>query len=663
MPRIPTYDGPQVALQQLPGAGYTTRATPEDFGSTAAGLLAQAGNNLAAHADRVAQIFDAEDDRIRAANVRMAINDAYARLREIDDGTAERPGLYQRKGQAGLNIYKEAVGSYRKAAQGAQGALGTQREVEAYRAHMDAALSRRLDHVARAQIQNRERYRIQGHKTALVNALREGISHPDPNTLRAVEGQIRENVAGLYEGEDPETIAMETENLLHALYAGSLDAIVREDPLAAEEFLSRYEDRILPEAREQIRDVVQGAVRLTRVPAEVDAWIGGAGGVRTQAELYSRINETYRDPDDAQVARQHGRIRLAEIKAEAEQAQEAMWRGLRNKIIAGKVISIEQLRDDLPMMSDTQFRMAESLIESRATRKTNVQEELYKWNALSDRAKAHMTEDDLMRILPNFTAETQDRIQRERASAVQRRQDLDYWYGKVEAEVRPKLDKDSRTASDLPLKEYVLDLAQAWRERTKTEDLDKVWLHVESLLKSEFIRKGAARIRVADLLGDGRPGYAMVQPVSSVVISATDDSGGNEVQWLPNDFNVRDQVYYNKTTGKVQAEPPAIEDRIMEPPKRETYSEAQVRKNRGTYINPFESWWNRSAPPDPRMRPDRHMAAAQERDRVEAKTEQVDRSRQREREWQAMGQRFRWRWPNEMTPGSDNMGLEELEDR
>lgn len=279
MPRVPTYDSPQVAANTLP-ATRVDAPLGADYGSQQLQQFSQASGRLAQTAGQIAQ------DMAQKANA-ARIDDAMTQAVKAD--TDLRVQALQLRGRDALDrpdskaLPDEFIEKFDAAVQGIQAGLGNDAQKAAFRgqsAHLRQGLYGALSmHVVKQQ----QAYQEQADQAKIDTAIERASALPADEqafaqSLGAIEATVQARVKR--NGGDDEMADAEVRKMRDATYQSRYKAWALNDPLAATADFQRNQGKIGPLMRNQI------SWDLFRVSGQSLAeaskpWVAGAGGAPT----------------------------------------------------------------------------------------------------------------------------------------------------------------------------------------------------------------------------------------------------------------------------------------------------------------------------------------------------------------------------------------------
>jgi hypothetical protein len=320
MPRVPTYDGPQVAPARINTPYQNIQTSPVEFGGAAGRGLEQVAAGIGTTANllaRRAEEMRKEDD---AAAAMEGYSKAGARIRDVLHD--QEKGVLSRRGaqaMGALNDSKRELDAiYRDVSSG----LKNEDQRRQFKQLFDRRQSAELDGVARHVARERQAYKDEA-TAALVTGAVEAAANGYRNrtaiseALSVSETAIRANG----QGKPPEVIKQQLEAARSAIHRGVVERMSIDDPTGAKAYYDRVKGEVDGKDHAQIEKLLKDGVTRQVAQGHEDriARTIGAGNLDDMLKEARKIS----DPAVRDDVVQRVKIRFAEHKATRDEAERA----------------------------------------------------------------------------------------------------------------------------------------------------------------------------------------------------------------------------------------------------------------------------------------------------------------------------------------------------
>lgn len=311
MPRIETYNGPQVQQRALSGATYSANATAQQMGAGVGRAISQAGQVL----NQNAQKMKAEDDQ---AKVKAQLAEFRKQLNQrtyLDDDA-----YYNRKGIEAYETFEPMLNEFdevrTKMAEGL-----SQDQARVFNEAAQQYITNEHGQMSRFASAERNNWLNDQDQAVIEQAQADGALRYMDNGKYAAQIDTTLSVMADRNGWPEEKVQQEREKYLSAMHVQALDNLFAKSPGVAKDYYETHKESISPDLHDDIEEQIETSDRAVWVE-ESAAQIRLAGGSRT--ERMKQINDLTDDPERRKALRQQVDYDLAqENRAQQEAAVSA----------------------------------------------------------------------------------------------------------------------------------------------------------------------------------------------------------------------------------------------------------------------------------------------------------------------------------------------------
>lgn len=238
MPRVPTYDTPQVAIRPVQTPYQDVRTSADDFGAMTGRALEAAGGQ----AMQVANVVDRRAEQMKKENDAAKALEVYSQASERIRGALHDPekGIYTRRGKNALGAYDEVGKVYGDVEKEFTAQLGNDDQRRAFTAMWTRRRDNDLEGVSRHVASEREKWRIETAGAVVKGAVDDAVNNfGNPQAIGLSIVSARAAIRANLKGQSAEVIEEMERNAVSQIHKGVVERMAIDNPTAAKAYYEK----------------------------------------------------------------------------------------------------------------------------------------------------------------------------------------------------------------------------------------------------------------------------------------------------------------------------------------------------------------------------------------------------------------------------------------